>query len=499
LVPLNSVTYKLSEYEGIMLNENNSFESGRGDLQIWHTNHKHAVTAMGSESYTYDANGNQITQNVSESSYTFSYDAENHLVSVGGSATAAFYYDGDGNRVKATVGGITTTYIGNPSVPSGQCYFEWVSDTSNMKKYYYAGSTRVAMRTGSSTINYLLGDHSLTCVRDKLGITAITTDSSGSMSAEIRYYPWGTERYNSGSTPTKYHFTGQRLESSIGLYYYGARWYDPAAGRFIQADSIVPGAGDSQAYDHYAYTNNNPVKYTDPTGHRNCEEDGYNCPGDKIPAPVLTVSPVTSSDAFYTATYNNTMDTITGNASLPQNNPNYSGSYTGYTTVGMNQISVSRDTYDTTDQRYRLPGLPNSDQVPTAFDLFRVVDEFALPYANSALARSAQPNLGVTVNYNISFGNPSTIGISSIGVNNSSGLPVTLINVSMSGSTTSQAPFGQTISSGYSSFPVNINADSFYYMDVNVQLYSTYDYDDLFSGYRYINTRIWNNGTAVAK
>ncbi len=84
---------------------------------------------------------------------------------------------------------------------------------------------------------------------------------------------------------------GQRYESAIGLYYYGARWYDPMVGRFIQPDTIVPGAGNSQAYDRYEYTNNNPLKYTDPTGHRNCEEDGYNCPGDKITTNPLTVAP----------------------------------------------------------------------------------------------------------------------------------------------------------------------------------------------------------------
>ena len=187
-------------------------------------NHDHAVTAMGSDSFSYDANGNQISRNVSGSSYTLGYDAENRLVSVTGAATATFVYDGDGNRVKATVSGTTTTYIGS--------YFEWTGSTSTMKKYYYAGGTRVAMRTGSSTINYLLGDH--------LGSTAITTNSSGVKSAEIRYYPWGTTRYTSGTTPTTFKFTGQRLESGIGLYYYGARCYDPSAGRFVQADSVVP-------------------------------------------------------------------------------------------------------------------------------------------------------------------------------------------------------------------------------------------------------------------
>jgi hypothetical protein len=37
---------------------------------------------------------------------------------------------------------------------------------------------------------------------------------------------------------------------------------------------------NSQAYDRFAYANNNPVRFADPTGHRNCEEDGYGCPDD---------------------------------------------------------------------------------------------------------------------------------------------------------------------------------------------------------------------------
>jgi RHS repeat-associated protein len=295
-------TYALQNYTYNSSTGNLSSKAGV-NYTYGDSNHDHAVTGMGSDSFTYAANGNQITRNVSGSAYTLGYDAENHLVSVGGAVTATFVYDGDGNRVKATVSGATTTYVGN--------YFEWVSSTSNMKKYYYAGPTRVAMRTGSSTINYLLGDH--------LGSTAITTNSSGVKSAEIRYYPWGTTRYTSGTTPTTFRFTGQRLESYINLYWYGSRWLDPALGRFIQPDSIIPSIGESsipngigyipqgnysalvvdyhetqfleqlnsennlrlqnekvqlppvpknvQAFDRYAYSLNNPVKYTDPSGH----------------------------------------------------------------------------------------------------------------------------------------------------------------------------------------------------------------------------------------
>lgn len=49
--------------------------------------------------------------------------------------------------------------------------------------------------------------------------------------------------------------------------YYGARWYDSSLGRFAQADSIVPLQQGVQAWDRYAYTNNNPIRYTDPSGH----------------------------------------------------------------------------------------------------------------------------------------------------------------------------------------------------------------------------------------
>jgi len=56
--------------------------------------------------------------------------------------------------------------------------------------------------------------------------------------------------------------------AALGLDYFNARWYDSSLGRFAQADSIVPLASQgAQAWDRYAYTNNNPVRYTDPSGH----------------------------------------------------------------------------------------------------------------------------------------------------------------------------------------------------------------------------------------
>ena len=212
----------------------------------------HAVSAAGGNTYGYDCNGNQIQRVIGADTYVLTYDHENRLTQVtkNGVSVATFVYDGDGNRVKGVItNGPTTIYIGS--------HFEWANGTP--VKYYSAGGTRVAMRIGTNAPSFLLGDH--------LGSTAITVSADGTKAAEMRYMPWGEQRYASGTTPTSFRFTGQRQESSLGLYFYGARWYDPALGRFAQADTITPQQQGVQAWDRYAYTNNNPVRFTDPTGH----------------------------------------------------------------------------------------------------------------------------------------------------------------------------------------------------------------------------------------
>ncbi|WP_423226072.1 RHS repeat-associated core domain-containing protein [Candidatus Amarolinea aalborgensis] len=69
-------------------------------------------------------------------------------------------------------------------------------------------------------------------------------------------------------------FTGQVLDDAAGgLYFYNARYYDPALGRFIQADTIVPQPVNPQSLNRYSYAANNPLRYVDPSGHRECEDD----------------------------------------------------------------------------------------------------------------------------------------------------------------------------------------------------------------------------------
>jgi RHS repeat-associated protein len=100
---------------------------------------------------------------------------------------------------------------------------------------------------------------------DHLGSASLATDATGGVTSEMRYYPYGQTR--SGTMDTDRQYTGQRWEAGIGLYDYNARYYDPALGRFVQADTIVPSMAHSQDFNRYSYVRNNPLKYTDPSGH----------------------------------------------------------------------------------------------------------------------------------------------------------------------------------------------------------------------------------------
>jgi len=65
----------------------------------------------------------------------------------------------------------------------------------------------------------------------------------------------------------KQQFTGKKLDDETGLYYFGARYYDPLLGRFITPDTIVQNPSDPQTLNRYSYCGNNPINRVDPTGH----------------------------------------------------------------------------------------------------------------------------------------------------------------------------------------------------------------------------------------
>ncbi len=215
----------------------------------------HALTSAGGYSYQYDANGNMI---VGKNNKTFGYDVENRLLEVNESGIiTAFAYDGDGGLVKVTSlrgaagsEAISTFYVGS--------LYEKESDSS-FKKHIYAGSNKVATVESTGSINYFHSDH--------LGSSSVITDASGKQVSHYEYTPYGTLAQTEGADTTRYKFTGKQLFDSIGLYHYGARFYDPEIGRFITADTIVQAPYDPQSLNRYSYCRNNPINYVDPTGH----------------------------------------------------------------------------------------------------------------------------------------------------------------------------------------------------------------------------------------
>ena len=130
------------------------------------------------------------------------------------------------------------------------------------------------MRDNDGMVSYLYGD--------ELGSVSAVADASGSLVSTTLYEPWGTTRYENGDDITEYGYTGQMHEGDI--YFYYARWYDPTIGRFMQADIIVPSPQGIQGFDRYAYVNNNPMRYTDPSGNYFKECDDYYGRGCSVPS-----------------------------------------------------------------------------------------------------------------------------------------------------------------------------------------------------------------------
>ncbi|MFH0791536.1 MAG: RHS repeat-associated core domain-containing protein [Candidatus Omnitrophota bacterium] len=88
------------------------------------------------------------------------------------------------------------------------------------------------------------------------------TDSSGSVVEAYSYDEYGMPLSNLQHTNNRYLYTGREFDAETGFYYYRARYYDPAIGRFLQVDPL--GIDDEE--NTYTYCYNSPVNYTDPYG-----------------------------------------------------------------------------------------------------------------------------------------------------------------------------------------------------------------------------------------
>ena len=158
-------------------------------------------------------------------------------------------------RVKGTIGGVTTVYIAG--------VYEYQAGATTL--YYEGNAIRRTGYASNNGVTYLLQDH--------LKSSSALINQNGTVNGSRNYFlPFGGNRGGTAfnDTTTK-RFTGQYHEKDLpggeGLSYYGARWYDAKLGRFLSADSIVPGAGNPQALNRYSYVLNQPTRMVDPSGH----------------------------------------------------------------------------------------------------------------------------------------------------------------------------------------------------------------------------------------
>jgi RHS repeat-associated protein len=269
--------------------------------------HVHAATSIGA-TYTaaYDAAGDMtcrapssgVTCSGTQSGAQLNFNNEGELSNWQNTpgnptGTAAFLYDGQGNRVaqQSTQSGTSTTtvYVGNLEEDST------TGTTTTKTTYYYANGSRIAMAVNGA-FSYLASDG--------LGSANVTLKGSGNSTASLLYAPYGSTRYSSGSMPTDYGFTGQHADSNTGFDYYNARYYDSTAGQFASPDAVLPGGGfDVWGLSPYTYVEGNPLIRTDPTGNVmvcDCGTDASNIGNPQpiysppSPKPLSFLTPVTN-------------------------------------------------------------------------------------------------------------------------------------------------------------------------------------------------------------
>jgi len=157
--------------------------------------------------------------------------------------------------------------------------------------YYYDGLQAIEERENSSTTaQYVYGrglDEVLQMTRgghvyyyhvNGPGSIMHITDENGQVVEQYAYDAYGDPTiYDGGGTPlgessigNPYLFTGRRYDGESGFYYYRARYYSPALGRFLQRDPLGVGEDTANRLNAYTYVGNNPLNYTDPDGTRTC-------------------------------------------------------------------------------------------------------------------------------------------------------------------------------------------------------------------------------------
>ncbi|WP_276090959.1 RHS repeat-associated core domain-containing protein [Pedobacter sp. JY14-1] len=235
----------LSLKRGVSTNTPTSYTYANGGMSNLLSSTSGAITG----SYTYDGNGNALTD--TKRGVTISYNRLNLPQSVTrSSGNAAYTYDATGTKLKSVQGTVTREYISGIQYTGGNLDF-------------FATEEGRALKNGSTySYEYNLKDH--------LGNARVSFDNNGGTARVIQeneYYAFGldTITYISG-TKNNYLYNGKEEQDVLSnMYDYGARFYDPVIARW---QSVDPLAEKMRRHSTYNYAFDNPIKFIDPDGMR---------------------------------------------------------------------------------------------------------------------------------------------------------------------------------------------------------------------------------------
>ena len=191
--------------------------------------------------------------------------------------------------------------------------------------------------------------------------------------SRTRYLPFGAYRTAPTQPYTDRGFTGQKHNDDLGLIYYNARYYIAGIARFASADVVVPNPTNPQNYNRFSYVLNNPLRFTDPSGHI-CYDPGSdaatpgNCDGGSTmkPANPLIINP-----------RNYEIVILVGLNTLPRVNDDLSR-------IGIIAVNY-RDNYGTLGRQF--PGAPRSAVIVYRAPVATLIDRASganVPYDRSS-------------------------------------------------------------------------------------------------------------------